>query len=1520
MFRKLAAKATLVVLTIFLVTQIGRTHDVVGFGLIPFGSFSGGPFDVVNNANLNVHFAWPILSKPGRGLPFDFTQEFETWQWSPVDGGWQSINIGGPPQFSYNTLGLMSFHTSQSSCTVNGTVYYYNVYSEFDYYQPAKLGFNTDFPSTQISDAQNTPCTGAPPYTLSATTATDGSGITITANAQPSVTVIFPSGNKLIPPLISTNHTTQDGTLTDTNGNQITASGSSTITMTDTLGQTLTASGNGYPSSPFTYQYTSASGSQATATMNFTNFTVQTKFGCPGIAESGPSGASMPTGFVLADGTSYSITYEVTPGDTHSPHYITGRIASVTLPTGGTISYTYTGANNGIICADGSPAGLTRTTPDGTWTYTRSGSDPAWTTTITDPQNNQTVIQFQGKYETERQVYQGSSTGTLLQTIYTCYNGAAYPCNTTSIIMPISQIAVTTAWASGQTSQVVTSYNTLGLETEEDEYAYGSGSVGSLVRKTVTSYALLGNNIADHTSTVAVYAAGASNPSSETTYTYDQGSLAATTGTPQHISISGSRGNATTTTYNVTTSNTISTTATYFDTGMLQTETDSNGNQTAYSYSGSGCGNSFSTSVNMPLSLSRSETWNCNAGLAASITNENAKTTSYTYDLMNRPSQTNFPDGGWKLITYTGANQKDTYTSITDTTPSSSCTSCSHTQLNLDSQGRESTSILVNDPEGQTTTSTSYDPLGRREKKSNPYRSTNDPTYGFDTTTYDALDRMTARTHQDNNSANQYYGSDVGTHGGASAQLCSSTTYGLAYPTLTLDEMGMKHESWTDGIGRQIEADEADSNNNLTVGTCYLYDALGNLTQVTQGSQTRTYTYDMLLRRTSETTPEAGTTNFYFTTSGGALCSGDHRILCRRLDARSTTTTYTYDVLNRMTSQSYSDGTPTQTYFYDEPSATVAGTVYSLSNTKNRLSHTTAAGGTAITIHSYDVMGRTQDFWQCTPFNCSSATIWQTHYAYDLAGDITSWQHPAGETITHTISNARRVTQITSSLSDSTHPGTLSQNIKYAPQGVLAQLQNGCSGTGCTVRQESYDYNNRLQPTRIQLGTSGTPSANACHIYNYYPVANPTSCAIPSQASSGNNGSAMGRYFQDTTNPSLTNTASYSYDHINRLASSVATGSSPHNLSFSYDRYGNMTCVTNQNTNGPCPNYTFNPSSNQITNTGFTYDAAGNLTADGTGTGSHTYQWDAENRLKSIDNGTTAVYTYNAFGERVEKHVGSAYTEYAYHRSGEELGEHNRTTWALRVVSFAGRHVAHYQGNATYFNHSDRLASTTQVTDYSGAVAQDQLYYPWGQDWAVLGTTQEKRFARLRHRDTTETGLDPTHFRLFSSTQGRWLTRDPRRGCIQHPQTLNLYAYVHNNPTNLVDPKGDAAYPCQQCLTVFNNCINAAKATFSECLDKIEVFFHECEAFCEFACFLFPEDIDLCAGFCTFGCSVIAFFGELVCGAVEALQETACAGVFAACVRRNCFTPRPGTPIVAPGSPLRNPAILPRSPIRLTTL
>src|SRR2546427_6791993 len=198
------------------------------------------------------------------------------------------------------------------------------------------------------------------------------------------------------------------------------------------------------------------------------------------------------------------------------------------------------------------------------------------------------------------------------------------------------------------------------------------------------------------------------------------------------------------------------------------------------------------------------------------------------------------------------------------------------------------------------------------------------------------------------------------------------------------------------------------------------------------------------------------------------------------------------------------------------------------------------------------------------------------------------------------------------------------------------------------------------------------------------------------------------------------------------------------------------------------------------------------------GTGSHTYQWDAENRVASVDGGAgqacqntwTAYYTYKALGQRVEKKVGSAYTEILYDGYGYVTAFHDRTTWSqLFIPSVGGRQIMKYQDTVTYFLHTTLLGSTGMITNHAGPPTQDVLYYPWGQRWAYQGSLRDERFASLGQRDSEAT-LDPTLFRMYTSNEGRWLSQDPVGGDITNPQSLNRYAYVLNNPTNLIDPLG----------------------------------------------------------------------------------------------------------------------------------
>src|SRR5207248_6948070 len=127
---------------------------------------------------------------------------------------------------------------------------------------------------------------------------------------------------------------------------------------------------------------------------------------------------------------------------------------------------------------------------------------------------------------------------------------------------------------------------TVGGPIELDEYAFGSGSFGGLLRQTLITYASLGN-ITAFRQTVTVKN-GAGTVLAQTNKNYDQTTpVAAPTGTPQLVSVSGSRGNLTSIQRctNLTNCSTyLQTTMTYDTAGQLQTVKDPLNNQTSFNY------------------------------------------------------------------------------------------------------------------------------------------------------------------------------------------------------------------------------------------------------------------------------------------------------------------------------------------------------------------------------------------------------------------------------------------------------------------------------------------------------------------------------------------------------------------------------------------------------------------------------------------------------------------------------------------------------------------------------------------------------------------------------------------------------------------------------------------------------------------------------------------------------------------------------------------------------------------------
>jgi YD repeat-containing protein len=195
---------------------------------------------------------------------------------------------------------------------------------------------------------------------------------------------------------------------------------------------------------------------------------------------------------------------------------------------------------------------------------------------------------------------------------------------------------------------------------------------------------------------------------------------------------------------------------------------------------------------------------------------------------LNRPLSITFPSGGG-ATTYS-YNDINLPFSITTSQQTSSSASISTTQV-LDGMGKIGQS---QNPDGSLVDVT-YDSKGRTHTVSNPY-FLSDSAPASTTYNYDVLDRIHNVTRQDGSSlTTTYFGN------------CSTVTDVTSRKTCS-DALGRVTGVWEDPNGLNYETD-------------YAYSALGNLTQVKQGSlANRVFTYDSLSQLITAYNPESGTT------------------------------------------------------------------------------------------------------------------------------------------------------------------------------------------------------------------------------------------------------------------------------------------------------------------------------------------------------------------------------------------------------------------------------------------------------------------------------------------------------------------------------------------------------------------------------------------------------------------------------------------------------------------------------------
>ena len=1306
--KRLALLFGILILAPELCAQFNPNSTGIGLGLPQFGTLESGPADTVNLQNLNEFISIPIASNPGRGLSLNFAVTYNSnfwmdWgaKWAPVSSpilksGWNMTQVIGQAVY---------FTESIRRCAVGTTWYDSTNYLGFAYVEPN--GTSHGFPINYMYIPPQCPGSGYS-GTLEGT-ADDGSGYFLNGDVRTSMPATDAGGTQFVA-----------GVVKDANGNYI----SSTVPKSgetdwyDSAGRTalkiITST------STIQYEYQDTTGTYQTITLNLQNFNIKTNFACSGIVEYSGT-ANLPVSIVYPNGTQYSFTYETTPGN---PGYTTGRVSKVTLPDGGYLEYTYGGSNDGMSCSPVGVDNLTRVVNDGTnsntsqYSVSPSGSNSVTTETYPlmpyDSAANQTVYTFNSyNQEISRQIYQGSaSAGTLLRTINTTW---------ASNYTPASKITVLED--NSTQSEIETMYDNYGNLDVLKEHDFGSGSPGSILRTTnytyLTTSAYTNLNIVDRVTKKTISDSTGTIQYREDT-AYDGTTISpCPTGVVQHDDTNfpcsfTTRGNPTAvTTYtNASAPSGGVTKHSYYDIFGNLVQADADCCQTmSWNFSATTEYSSPDSVVRGSSSgthLTTSYTYNGYTGQIASITDPNNQVTTFAYDLMRRPTTTTRPDSAQIVVSY-----DDTHHTTTTAEPIQGSSVIKHTSY-LDGLGR-SYQLSVFDASNNlySSTTTKYDGLDRAYNASNPYTSS--PQYWTEIT-FDALGRNLKAILPDGSQA---------THSYSGASIIST------------DPVGNQRKYQADGLNRLSITYEPDptNDNSLTLQTNYAYTVLDQLATLTQGSQTRTFTFDGMGRLTSHALPESGTTSFQY---------NSYNQISQRTDARGVITMYTYDSMNRPYQISYNVGstgvaaTPTITYSF--------GTNASQLNNGRVL---TLTDGLGTTTYTYDNLGRATQAQYV--INGSSYTV---GYQYNLTGKVTTLTYPSARAVQRTYDAIGRLASISDS--STTYANSFSYNVAQLPTNF--SYGNGVAAT--------IGYSpDRLQEQSIKFAGSSTLFSAT---YNR-------------TQNGANNGQITGITDAVDSGRSI----AYTYDSLGRLSTALTTGDTNYpqwGLSFTYDRYGNRTNQTVTAGTAVANSVAVSATTNHITTSGYSYDSNGNVTNDG----NNSLSYDAENRpLTASGSYGSGTYSYGAFGVREVKASGGSTTVSIYD-GNRVIAEYTNGTLANEYVYLGNQLIASRLSGTLYYHGFDHQSIRVDL-DSSGNVVGQRGHYPFGEDWYSSAMTN-RHFTSFE-RDSESVNDNALH-RSYVNRLGRFSAVDPVLGGGASPQRFNLYSYTGNDPVNRWDPSG----------------------------------------------------------------------------------------------------------------------------------
>jgi RHS repeat-associated protein len=703
-----------------------------------------------------------------------------------------------------------------------------------------------------------------------------------------------------------------------------------------------------------------------------------------------------------------------------------------------------------------------------------------------------------------------------------------------------------------------------------------------------------------------------------------------------------------------------------------------------------------------------------------------------------------------------------------------------------------------------------YDEMGRLQGQTQPFQAGRDELWKASTWTevsYDALDRVTEVLGPDSSRISLFHN-----------EANRPSVFALPGRTVrVVDAWGRERWTLTDALGRLIVEVDPDPGGNGSVfdasaaATFYNRDVLDRVVRVGQypGPQNRMFRYDSLGRLTHQYMPE----------KGSRLNDAGHYggIGTRWSDV------FTYDERSNITSHTDSRGVRTLYHYDDDPLSRLQFVTYDVSGAEDVSSpiRRTAAvtynymdsgdvrrfasistEGVCTIEYAYDSQGRLRAKTQ-TMADAAGQFPLTLNFRYDTLNRLADIRYPveygtAGEPrrlIHRSYDGAGRLSALTVDGSDYV------SDTHYDAFGHASSLHVGAKGPLQVVEDYTYDpLTGLLQGQRVLR--AGIPLLDLAYDY-----------LRPSPSPAGRTGQLT--HLVDLLNEQ--GTRSYEYDALSRLTRVAGGQAGPKrpgpawSQTYTYDRFGNRLTVTTSadrhDTTIPSdglPSVDYDNKTNRITTAGFAYDQAGNQAqttmADGT---ERRYHYDAAGRLTQVlDHQSNLIeeYTYGSDNRRLMTRNGAT-GDRTYHvwHGGVVVAEYSADaskdggpSWAKNLIYIGGRLLAtQWAEGAVQYHHPDRIG--TRLTTNAGAeTVTGQVTLPFGIALDAESTGSISQRFTTFDRDTG-VGLDYAVNRHYAFDQGRFTQVDPLGMAAVdplRPQSLNMFAYVGNDPVNSTDPLG----------------------------------------------------------------------------------------------------------------------------------